>query len=80
MLVAVGAVFAGCGSGTDIAKQASEQGNPCNAHTLEPSNSKYASECATAEHDKQVEGEAHEAEQVLKHRHAEELANDAEGR
>jgi Prokaryotic membrane lipoprotein lipid attachment site len=31
-------------------------------------------------HDKQVEGEEHEAEKVIKQRHAEELANAAEGR
>lgn len=31
-------------------------------------------------HDKQVESEAHEAEKVIKQRHAEELASIAEGR
>jgi hypothetical protein len=79
-LLVVFVALAGCGSSTDIAKQASEQGNPCNAHTLEPKSAKYAEECGRQQHDEQTETEAHEAEKVLKQRHAEELANAAEGR
>jgi 2-keto-3-deoxy-6-phosphogluconate aldolase len=37
-------------------------------------------EAKREQHDKQIEGEEHEAEAVIKHRHAEELANSAEGR
>jgi hypothetical protein len=37
-------------------------------------------ECAQQNHEEEVEGEAHEAEKVLKERRAEELANAAEGR
>ena len=37
-------------------------------------------EAKREQHDKQVEGEEHEAEAVIKKRHAEELADEAEGR
>lgn len=77
--LAVGALAA-CGSNTELAKDASEQGNPCNAATIEPHSSKYAGECAAQKRREGVESEAHEAESVIKHRHAEELANTAEGR
>jgi hypothetical protein len=70
--------LAGCGGGGSLAASAAEQGNWCNAHTLEPKSSHYAAECAHEERTKTVEQEAKEAEDVLKHRQAEQNANEAE--
>lgn len=52
-----------------------EDRKECN--DLKPAERKATKEIA---HDKQVESEEHEAEKVIKQRHAEELANAAEGR
>jgi hypothetical protein len=83
--VIVAVALSGCASAEETVKQGEAkvaQGCPSlEVAAEEKCNSPAAiQEAKREQHDKQVESEAHEAEGVLKKRHAEELANAAEGR